>query len=164
MVKMSEIWYSRPRERPLRVLRKRPEPLTVAEVQEHEISGHTNRTEAGVERVLQAEDVQMPMWGDLGLRKVFRSLELTTCGAEHQKRQMRHTTRSQSRTRQMESEPRRQCFVEGAVWFGGSLVIFVRQKVTTSGIVQFWQKSCKAGGYTVGGCAVVMVSLRCWHT
>ena len=53
-----------------------------------------NRTEAGVESVLQAEHVQMPMWGDLGLRKVFRSLELTTtatCGAEHQKRQMRHT-------------------------------------------------------------------------
>ena len=105
----------------------------------------TNRTEAGVERVLQTVDVQMPMWGDLGLRKVFRSLELTaaTCGAEHQKRQMRHTTRSQARIRQMEFEPRRQCFVEGAVWIGGSLVIFVRQKVTTSGIVQFWQKSCK---------------------
>ena len=39
-----------------------------------------------------------------------------TCGAEHQKRQMR----------QMESESRRQCFVEGAVWIGGSLVTFVR--------------------------------------
>ena len=90
----------------------------------------TNRTEAGVERALQAEDVQMPMWGDLGLRKVFQSLEMTTatCGAEHQKRQMRNTTRSQARIRQMESEPRRQCFVEGAVWFGGYLVIVVRPK------------------------------------
>ena len=28
-----------------------------------------SRTEAGVERVSQAEDVQMPMWGDQGLRK-----------------------------------------------------------------------------------------------
>ena len=163
MVKMSEDLEQQARERPLRVLRKRPEPPTVAEVQEHEISGHTNCTEAGVERVLQAEDVQMPMWGDLGLRKVFRSLELTTCGAEHQKRQMRHTTRSQSRTRQMESEPRRQCFVEGAVWIGGSLVIFFRQKVTTSGIVQFWQKSCKLEA-TPGWLCAVMVSLRCWHT
>ena len=105
----------------------------------------TIRTEAGVERVLQAEDVQMPMWGDLGLRKAFQSLELTTatCGGEHQKRQMRHTTRSQAKIRHVESEPRRQCFVEGAVCIGGSLVIFVRQKVTTSGIVQFRQKSCK---------------------
>ena len=34
----------------------------------------TNRTEVGVECVLQAEDVQMPMWGDPGLRKVFQSL------------------------------------------------------------------------------------------
>ena len=55
------------RERPVRVLRKRPEQLTAVV---------TNRTEAGVERVLQAEDVQMPMLGDLGLRKVFQSLEL----------------------------------------------------------------------------------------
>ena len=63
----------------------------------------------------------------------------------------------------MESEPRRQCFVEGAVWIGESLVIFVRQKVTTSGIVQFWQKSCKLEA-TPGWLCVVMVSLRCWHT
>ena len=125
----------------------------------------TNGTEAGVERVLQAEDVQMPMWGDLGLIKVFRSLELTTatCGPEHQKRQMRHMTRSQARIRQMESEPRRQYFVEGAVWIGGSVVIFVRQKVTTSGIVQFWQKSCKLEA-TPGSSYAAMVSLRCWHT
>ena len=89
-----------------------------------------NRTEAGVERVSQAEDVQMPMWGDQGLRRVFPSVELTTatCGVEHQKRQMRHMMRLQARIRQMESEPRRQCFVEGAVWIGGYLVIFVRQK------------------------------------
>ena len=110
----------------------------------------TNLTEAGVERVLQAEDVQMPMWGDLGLRKVFRSLQLTTatCGAEHRKRQMRHTTRSQARIRQMESEPRRQCFVEGAVWIGGYLVIFVRQKETKIGIC--WQESCKLDSTTGG--------------
>ena len=124
-----------------------------------------NRTEAGVERVLQAEDVQMPMRGDLELRKVFPSLELTTatCGVEHQKRQMRHTTRSQARIREMESEPRRQYFVEGAVWIGGSLVIFVRQKVTMSGIVEFWQKSHKLEA-TLGWLCVVMVSLRCWRT
>ena len=76
-----------------------------------------NRTEDGVERVSQAEDVQMPMRGDQGLRRVFPSLELTTatCGVEHQKRQMRHMIRLQARIRQMESEPRRQCVVEGAV-------------------------------------------------
>ena len=34
-----------------------------------------NRTEAGVERVSQAEDVHMPMRSDQGLRKVFPSLE-----------------------------------------------------------------------------------------
>ena len=45
----------------------------------------------------------------------------------------------------MGSEPRRQCFVEGAAWNGGSLVIFVRQKRTTSGIVPCWQRSCKLG-------------------
>ena len=55
----------------------------------------------------------------------------------------RHVMRLQARIRQMESEPRRQCFVEGAVWIGGYLVIFVRQKRTTSGIVPCWQKSCK---------------------
>ena len=59
----------------------------------------------------------MPMWGDLGLRKVFPSLELTTatCGVEHRKRQMRHMMRLQARIRQMESEPRHQCFVEGGL-------------------------------------------------
>ena len=31
----------------------------------------TNHTDAGVERVLQVEDAQMPMWGDLGLTKEF---------------------------------------------------------------------------------------------
>ena len=89
--------------------------------------------------------MRCPCGATWGCRKVIRSLELTTatCGAEHQKRQVRHTTRSQATIRQMESETRRQCFVEGAVWIGGSLVTFVRQKVTTSGIVQFWQKSCK---------------------
>ena len=106
-----------------------PERDTVAEVQEHEISGHERYRSwcracvAGRGRA--DTHVERP-----GLRKVFRSLELTTatCGAEHQKRQMRHTTWSQARIRQMESEPRRQCSVEGAVWIGGSLVIFVRQR------------------------------------
>ena len=58
----------------------------------------------------------------------------------------------------MEYEPRRQCIVEGAVWIGGSLVIFVRQNVTTSGIVQLWQKSCKLEA-TPGWLCVVMASL-----
>ena len=73
-----------------------------------------SRTEAGVERVSQAEDVQVPMWGDQGLRRVFPSLELTTatCGVEHQRRQMRLMMRLQARIRQMEFELRRQCFVE----------------------------------------------------
>ena len=93
-------------ERPVRVLRKRPEQPTAAEVQKHEISGHAYRS-----------------WCR-GLRRVFPSLELTSasCGVEHQKRQM---MRLQATIRQMESEPRRQCFVEGAVWIDGSLVIFV---------------------------------------
>ena len=46
------------RERPVRVLRKRAEQPTAAEVQEHEISG-TSRTGAGVERASQAGDAQM---------------------------------------------------------------------------------------------------------
>ena len=89
-----------------------------------------NRTGAGVELVSQAEDAQIPMWGDQWLRRVFPLLELTTatCGAEHQRHQIRHRIRLQARIRQMESEPRRQCFVEGAAWIGGSLVIFFRQK------------------------------------
>ena len=74
-----------------------------------------SRTEAGAERASQAEDAQMPMWDDQGLRRVFPSLELTTatCGVEHQRRQMRLMMRLQARIRQVESEPRRQCFVEG---------------------------------------------------
>ena len=111
------------------------------------------------------EDAQMPMWGDQGLRRVFPSLELTaaTCGAEHQRRQMRHMMRLQARIRQMEFEPRRQCFVEGAAWIGGYLVIFVRHMGTTSGIVPCWQRSCKLEA-TPGWSCAAMVSLRCWHT
>ena len=76
------------RERPVRVLRKRPEQPTAAEVHEHEMSVMSRR-EAGVERVSQAEDVQTPTRGDQGLRRVYPSLELTTdtCGVEHQRRQ-----------------------------------------------------------------------------
>ena len=61
-----------------------------------------NRTGAGAERVSQAEDAQMPMWGDQGLRRVFPSLELTAaaCGAEHKRRHMRHRMRLQARIRQ----------------------------------------------------------------
>ena len=68
-----------------------------------------NRAEAGAERVSQAEDVQMPMCGDQGLRRVFPSLELNTatCGVEHQKRQKRHMMRLQARIRRMDSELRR---------------------------------------------------------
>ena len=69
----------------------------------------------------------------------------------------------QARIRQMESKPRRQCFVEGAAWIGGYSVIFVRQKGTTSGIVPCGQRSCKLEA-TPGWSCAVMVSLRCWHT
>ena len=87
-------------------------------------------------------------------------MELTTaiCEAKHRKRQMG----SQARIHQMESERRRQWYVESAVWIGGSLVIFVRQKVKMNGIV-FWQKSCKLE-VTFGCLCVVMLNLRCWHT
>ena len=34
---------------------------------------------------------------------------------------------------------------------------------TTSGIVQYWQKSCKLEA-TAGWLCVVMVNLRCWYT
>ena len=124
------------RERPVRVLRKRPEQPTVAEVQEHEISGHepyrswcracvAGRGRAGAHVGRPGVEKGVPIIGvDYGYL---------------------WTTRSQARIRQMESEPRLQCFVEGAVWIGGSLVIFVRQKVTMSGIVQFWE--LQAGGY-----------------
>ena len=143
-------------ERPVRVLRKRPEQPTAAEVQVHEISGH-EPYRSWCRACVAGRGRADAMGGDLGLRTVFRSFDLTTatCGVEHQKRQMRQMTRSQARIRQ--------CFVEGAVWIGGSLVIFVGQKVTTSGIVQFCQKSCKLEA-TPRWLCVVMVSLRCWHT
>ena len=103
------------RERPVRVLRKRPEQPAAAEVQEHEISGHEPY------RSWRLACVAGRGRADAHVRRVFPSLELTTatCGAEHQKRQMRHMMRLQARIRQMESEPRRQCLVEGAVWIGG---------------------------------------------
>ena len=41
-MKMSETWEQQTRERPVRVLRKRPEQPTDAEVQEHEISGRAS--------------------------------------------------------------------------------------------------------------------------
>ena len=123
----------------------------------------TSRTGAGVERVSQAGDAQMPTWGDQGLRRVFPSLELTTAtsGAEHQRRQMRHMMRLQARTRQMEFEPRRQCSVEGAAWIGGSLVIIAGKRRQRNRAVL--AKELQAGGYPR---VVVrrMVSLRCWHT
>ena len=89
----------------------------------------------------------MPTWGDQQVRRVSPSLGLTTatCGAEHQRRQMRHRMRLQVRIRQMGSEPRRQCFAGGAAWIGGSSVIFARQEETTSGIVPCWQRSYKLG-------------------
>ena len=93
-----------------------------------------NRTEAGVERVLHVGvEKGVPIIGvDNGY---LWSRAPKASDAPHDE--------VAGEIRQMESEPRRQCFVEGAVWIGGSLVIFVKQKVTTSGIVQFWQKSCK---------------------
>ena len=76
---------------------------------------------------------------------------------------MRQMMRLQSRIRQKEFEPRRQCFVEGAAWIGGYFVIHVRQKVTTSGIVPCWQRSCKLEASHAWSCAA-MVKLHCWHT
>ena len=108
------------------------------------------RTGAGVELVSQAEDAQMPMWGDQGSRWVFPSSELTaaTCGAGHVRSQMRHRMRLQARIRQMESEPRRRCFVEGVAWIG---VIFVTQKGDNERNRAVLAKELQAGGYTSGG-------------
>ena len=107
----------------------------------------------------------MPTLGDQGLRRVFPPLELTaaTCGAEHQRRQIRHMMRLQARIRQMESEPRRQCSVEGAAWIGGSLVIFARQKGSNERNRAVVAKELQAGGYPGWSCAA-MASQRCWHT
>ena len=63
---------------------------------------------------------------------------------------MRHRMRLQVEICQMESEPRRQCFVGGAAWIAGSSVIFAKQKETASGIVPCWQRSCKLGLFTGG--------------
>ena len=54
--------------------------------------------------------------------------------------------RLQVRIRQVESEPRRQCFVEGAVWIGCYWVIFVRQKDNERNRAVF-AKELQAGGY-----------------
>ena len=119
----------------------------------------TSRAGAGVERASQVGDAQMPTWGDQVLRRVFPSLELTTAtyGAGHQRRQMRRMMRLQARTRQKEFELRRQCSVEDAARTGGSLVIFVRQKGITCGIVPCWQRSCKLEA-THGWRAMTMVA------
>ena len=61
---------------------------------------------------------------------------------------MRLMMRLQARIRQMEFEPRRQCFVEGAAWIGGSLVIFVRQKGNNERNRAMLAKELQAGGYT----------------
>ena len=92
----------------------------------------------------------MPMWGDQVLRRVFPSLELTaaTCGVEHQKRQMRHMMRLQARIRQMESDLRRQCFVEGAVWIGGSFGHLCQAKGDNERNRAVLAKELQAGGYT----------------
>ena len=96
------------RERPVRVLRERPEQPTAADVQEHEISGH--ETFRSWCRACVA--------GRGGA-----DAHVGRPGVEHRRRQMRHKMRLQARTRQMEFEPRRQCIVEGAAWIGGSLVM-----------------------------------------
>ena len=152
------------RERPVRVLRERPDQPTAAEVQEHESSGH-EPYRSWCRACVAGRGRADATWSDQGLRRVFPSLELTTatCGAWHQRRQMHHMMRLQARIRQMEFEPRRQCSVEGAARIGGSLVIFARQKATTSGIVRSRQRSCKLEA-THGWSCAAMVSLRCWHT
>ena len=132
------------RERRVRVLRKRPEQPTAAEVQEHETSCHElyrswcracvagrGRADAHVAR--PGVEKGVPIIGvDYGY---LWSRAPEASDAPHGE--------VAGEDRQMESEPRRQCFVEGAVWIGGYLVISVRQKWTTSGIVPCWQRSCK---------------------
>ena len=152
------------RERPVRVLRKRPEQPTAAEVQEHEISGHeplrswcracvAGRGRAGAHVGRPGVEKGVPIIGVHYGYLWSRAPEASD--APHDE--------IAGIIRQMESEPHRQCFVEGAAWICGSSVIFVRQKGTTSGIVQFGQKSCKLEATREWSC-VVMVSLRCWHT
>ena len=88
------------RERPVRVLRKRPEQPTAAEVQEHERIGHEpyrswcRACVAGRGRA----DAHV---GRPGVEK-----GVPTIGVE------RHRMRLQARIRQMESEPRRRCSVD----------------------------------------------------
>ena len=105
-----------------------------------------SRAGAGVERVSQAEDAQMPMWSDQGLKKVFPTSELTTatCEAEHQRCQMRHEDEVAG------EDPPAGVRTSSPVLCGRctvnrwlSLIIFVRQKVTTSGVVPCWQRSSK---------------------
>ena len=56
------------RERPVRVLRKRPEQPTVAEVQENEISGHEPyRSWCRACVASRGRAGEVPMWSDLGL-------------------------------------------------------------------------------------------------
>ena len=74
---------------------------------------------------------------------------------------MRHMTRLQARIRQMESEPRRQCFVEGVAWIGGYLVIFCQAKGDNERNRAVLAKELEAAP---GWSCAAMVSLRCWHT
>ena len=138
------------RERLVRVFRKRPEQPTVAEVQEHEISGH-EPYRAGVERVLQAEDVQMPMWERPGVEK-----GVPIIGVDHgylwsrapEASDASHDEGSQARIRQMESELRRQCLCgRGSVdrWIFGHLCQAKGDNERNRAVLG---KELQAGGYT----------------
>ena len=103
MVKMPESWSSRPVRDPRECCggdQSSPQLQRCKSTRSVVMS----RTGAGVERASQAGDAQMPTWDDQRLRRVFPSLELTTatCGAEHQRRQVRHRMRLQVRIRRME--------------------------------------------------------------
>ena len=82
MVKMSEIWSSRP----VRDLWECCEnDQSSPQLQRCKSTRSAVTSRAGVERASQVGDAQMPTWGDQGLRRVFPSLELITAtfGAEH---------------------------------------------------------------------------------
>ena len=115
------------RERPARVLRKRPEQPTAAEVQEHEISGHEpyrswcracvagrGRADAHVGRLEIEKGV--PIIGvDYGY---WWSRAPEASDAPHDE------VAGEDPPDGVQTSS--QCFVEGAVWIGGCLVIIVK--------------------------------------
>ena len=149
------------RERPVRVLRKRLAQPTAAEVQEWSYEPYRSWCRACVAGRGRAD-------AHVGRPGVEKGVPII--GVHYGYLWSRAPEASDAphdevagEDPQIESEPRRQCFVEGAVWIGGYLVIFVRQKGTISGIVPCWQRSCKLEA-TPGWSCAAMVSLRCWRT